>query len=171
MGFSRRRTRPIRSVGCRGRRKLFDGFMQVKGMTSAVRQAFLQPRDTQLIRCTGACCEQTTTMCFPDQHREGLQGAERLVRCERKGWSIRSIDHEEMEMDLGKSGGEVPSATCEYVQVRASIRSGIRSGRIRSLIAYGSLRRHRIARLHPRAFTESFAAYRPAPDVDMARYI
>src|SRR5439155_24909133 len=24
---------------------------------------------------------------------------------------------------------------------------------------------------HPRAFTESFAAYRPAPDVDMARYI
>ena len=24
---------------------------------------------------------------------------------------------------------------------------------------------------HPRAFTESFAAYRPEPDVDMARYI
>jgi hypothetical protein len=80
------------------------------------------------------------------------------------------LNHEEMEMDLTHSEGsffrdmrnvQVPGIDAIWHQIWKDTISDY--PRLASSVAhvYG----------RPRAFTESFAAYRPAPDVDMARYI
>jgi hypothetical protein len=80
------------------------------------------------------------------------------------------LNHEELEMDLTRSEGsffrdmrsvQVPGIDAIWHQIWKDTISDY--PRLASSVAhvYG----------RPRAFTESFAAYRPAPDVDMARYI
>ena len=80
------------------------------------------------------------------------------------------LNHEEMEMALAHSEGsffrdmrsvEVPGIDAIWHQIWADTISDY--PRLASSVShvYGK----------PRAFTESFAAYRPAPDVEMARYI
>ena len=80
------------------------------------------------------------------------------------------LNHEEMEMDLTRSEGsffrdmrsvEVPGIDAIWHQIWKDTISDF--PRLASSVAhvYGK----------PRAFTESFAAYRPAPDVEMARYV
>ena len=80
------------------------------------------------------------------------------------------LNHEEMEMELTHSEGsffrdmsavEVPGIDAIWHQIWTDTVSDY--PRLASSVshAYG----------RPRAFTESFAAYRPAPDVQMARYI
>jgi hypothetical protein len=80
------------------------------------------------------------------------------------------LNHEEMEMDLTHSEGsffrdmravEVPGIDAIWHQIWKDTISDY--PRLASSVAHVDGR--------PRAFTESFAAYRPAPDVDMARYI
>jgi hypothetical protein len=80
------------------------------------------------------------------------------------------LNHEEMEMDLVKSEGtffrdmravEVPGIDAIWHQIWKDTVSDYPRLASSEAHVYGK----------PRAFTESFAAYRPAPDVDMARYI
>jgi hypothetical protein len=80
------------------------------------------------------------------------------------------LNHEEMEMELTHSEGsffrdmrwvEVPGIDAIWHQIWTDTISDY--PRLASSVAHVDGR--------PRAFTESFAAYRPAPDVEMARYI
>jgi hypothetical protein len=80
------------------------------------------------------------------------------------------LNHEEMEMELTHSEGtffrdmravEVPGIDAIWHQIWKDTISDY--PRLASSVAHVDGR--------PRAFTESFAAYRPAPDVEMARYI
>ncbi|MGB6696959.1 MAG: glycosyl hydrolase [Terracidiphilus sp.] len=80
------------------------------------------------------------------------------------------LNHEEMEMELTHSEGtffrdmravEVPGIDAIWHQIWKDTISDY--PRLASSVAHVDGK--------PRAFTESFAAYRPAPDVEMARYI
>jgi len=80
------------------------------------------------------------------------------------------LNHEEMEMDLTHSEGsffrdmravEVPGIDAIWHQIWKDTISDYPRLASSASHVYGK----------PRAFTESFAAYRPPPDVEMARYI
>jgi hypothetical protein len=80
------------------------------------------------------------------------------------------LNHEEMEMELTHSEGsffrdmravEVPGIDAIWHQIWKDTISDYPRLASSAAHVYGK----------PRAFTESFAAYRPAPDVEMARYI
>lgn len=80
------------------------------------------------------------------------------------------LNHEEMEMNLVRSEGEF-FRDMRYVQVPGidSIWHQIWKDTISDFPRLAASVSHVYGK--PRAFTESFAAYRPEPDVDMARYI
>lgn len=80
------------------------------------------------------------------------------------------LNHEEMEMHLVQSEGEFFRAM-QYVQVPGidSIWHQIWKDTISDFPRLAASVSHVYGR--PRAMTESFAAYRPEPDVDMARYV
>ncbi len=80
------------------------------------------------------------------------------------------LNHEEMEMQLTHSEGEF-FRDMRYVQVPGidSIWHQIWTDTISDFPRLASSAAHVYG--HPRAFTESFAAYRPEPDVALARYI
>jgi hypothetical protein len=80
------------------------------------------------------------------------------------------LNHEEMEMDLTRSEGdflrdmkyvENPGIDAIWHQIWTDTVSDYPRLASSAAHVYG----------HPQSFTESFAAYRPAPDVTMARYI
>ncbi len=80
------------------------------------------------------------------------------------------LNHEEMEMQLVRSEGdflrdmkyvEVPGIDAIWHQIWTDTISDFPRLAASAAHIYG----------HPQSFTESFAAYRPAPDVTMARYI
>jgi hypothetical protein len=80
------------------------------------------------------------------------------------------LNHEELEMELVRSEGsffrdmrsvEVPGIDAIWHQIWKDTISDYPRLASSASHVYGK----------PRAFTESFAAYRPAPDVEMARYI
>ncbi len=80
------------------------------------------------------------------------------------------LNHEEMEMHLVQSEGEF-FRDMRYVQVPGidSIWHQIWKDTVSDFPRLASSVSHVYGR--PRAFTESFAAYRPEPDVEMARYV
>ncbi len=80
------------------------------------------------------------------------------------------LNHEEMEMDLVRSEGDF-IRDMKYVQEPGidSIWHQIWTDTVSDFPRLASSAAHIYG--HPRSFTESFAAYRPAPDVTMARYI
>ena len=80
------------------------------------------------------------------------------------------LNHEEAEMELTRSEGEF-LRDMKYVQVPGidTIWHQIWTDTISDFPRLASSASHVYG--HPRAFTESFAAYRPAPDIAMARYI
>jgi hypothetical protein len=80
------------------------------------------------------------------------------------------LNHEEMEMQLTRSEGEF-FRDMRFVQVPGidSIWHQIWTDTVSDFPRLASSAAHVYG--HPRAFTESFAAYRPEPDVTMARYI
>ena len=80
------------------------------------------------------------------------------------------LNHEEMEMQLTRSEGEF-FRDMRYVQVPGidSIWHQIWTDTISDFPRLASSVSHVYGK--PRAFTESFAAYRPEPDLDMVRYI
>lgn len=80
------------------------------------------------------------------------------------------LNHEEMEMSLTRSEGEF-FRDMRYVQVPGidAIWHQIWKDTVSDYPRLASSVSHVYGK--PRAFTESFAAYRPEPDVDMARYV
>jgi len=80
------------------------------------------------------------------------------------------LNHEEMEMDLVRSEGDF-IRDMKYVEEPGidSIWHQIWTDTVSDFPRLAASAAHLYG--HPRAFTESFAAYRPAPDVTMARYI
>lgn len=80
------------------------------------------------------------------------------------------LNHEEMEMELTHSEGEF-FRDMEYVEVPGidAIWHQIWTDTISDYPRLAASAAHVYG--HPRAFTESFAAYRPAPDITQARYI
>jgi hypothetical protein len=80
------------------------------------------------------------------------------------------LNHEEMELQLTRSEGEF-FRDMRYVQIPGidSIWHQIWTDTISDFPRLAASAAHVYG--HPRAFTESFAAYRPEPDVTMARYI
>jgi hypothetical protein len=80
------------------------------------------------------------------------------------------LNHEEMEMQLVRSEGEF-ERDMKYVEVPGidAIWHQIWTDTIADYPRLASSTAHIYG--HPRSFTESFGAYRPAPDVTMARYV
>jgi hypothetical protein len=80
------------------------------------------------------------------------------------------LNHEEMEMDLTRSEGDF-ERDMKYVEEPGidTIWHQIWTDTISDFPRLASSAAHVYG--HPRSFTESFAAYQPAPDVTMARYI
>ena len=80
------------------------------------------------------------------------------------------LNHEEMEMQLVRSEGEF-IRDMKYVQVPGidAIWHQIWTDTISDYPRLASSAAHIYG--HPRSFTESFGAYRPAPDLAMARYV
>ena len=107
---------------------------------------------------------------FSQMFRDGFfkpQG----VWCAAHGVSYQvHLNHEEMEMDLTRSEGDF-LRDMKYVEVPGidAIWHQIWTDTISDYPRLASSAAHVYG--HPQSFTESFAAYRPAPDVTMARYI
>jgi hypothetical protein len=80
------------------------------------------------------------------------------------------LNHEEMEMQLVRSEGEF-ERDMKYVEVPGidAIWHQIWTDTIADYPRLASSTAHIYG--HPRSFTESFGAYRPAPDLAMARYV
>jgi hypothetical protein len=80
------------------------------------------------------------------------------------------LNHEEMEMDLVRSEGDF-ERDMKYVEEPGidSIWHQIWTDTVSDFPRLASSAAHVYG--HPRAFTETFAAYRPEPDATMARYI
>jgi alpha-L-rhamnosidase len=80
------------------------------------------------------------------------------------------LNHEEMEMQLVRSEGDF-MRDMKYVEVPGidSIWHQIWTDTVSDFPRLAASASHLYG--HPRAFTETFAAYRPEPDITMARYI
>jgi hypothetical protein len=150
--------------------KLFDRFAQVKGYdVRPYVAAFLQPRNTKLTEAQARAKADYYDI-FSQVFRDGFfkpQGE--WCAANHLEYQVH-LNHEEMEMDLVRSEGEF-LRDMQYVQVPGidSIWHQIWKDTISDFPRLAASASHVYG--HPRAFTESFAAYRPAPDVDMARYI
>jgi hypothetical protein len=150
--------------------KLFERFSEVKGYdVRPYLASFLQPRNTKLtdiqIRAKADYYDV-----FSQMFRDGffkVQGD--WCAANHLEYQVH-LNHEEMEMDLVRSEGEF-LRDMQYVQVPGidSIWHQIWKDTVSDFPRLAGSASHVYGR--PRAFTESFAAYRPAPDVDMARYI
>ncbi len=107
---------------------------------------------------------------FSQMFRDGFfkpQG----VWCAEHGVSYQvHLNHEEMEMDLTRSEGDF-IRDMKYVEEPGidAIWHQIWTDTVSDYPRLASSAAHIYG--HPQSFTESFAAYRPAPDITMARYI
>jgi hypothetical protein len=107
---------------------------------------------------------------FSQMFRDGFfkpQG----VWCAEHGVSYQvHLNHEEMEMDLTRSEGDF-LRDMKYVEVPGidTIWHQIWTDTISDFPRLASSAAHVYG--HPQSFTESFAAYRPEPDITLARYI
>lgn len=150
--------------------KFFERFTQVKGYDiRPFVAAFLQPRNTKLTD-TQTRAKADYYDVFSEMFRDGFfkpQGD--WCAANHLEYQVH-LNHEEMEMDLTRSEGEF-LRDMQYVQVPGidTIWHQIWKDTISDFPRLAASASHVYG--HPRAFTESFAAYRPAPDVDMARYI
>jgi hypothetical protein len=150
--------------------KYFERFQQIKGYdVRPYLAAFLQPRGTTLTD-TQTRAKADYYDVFSQMFRDGFfkpQGE--WCAANHLEYQVH-LNHEEMEMDLTRSEGEF-LRDMQYVQVPGidAIWHQIWKDTISDFPRLAASASHVYG--HPRAFTESFAAYRPAPDVDMARYI
>ncbi len=150
--------------------KFFDRFSEVKGYdVRPYLAAFLQPRNTKLTD-TQMRAKADYYDVFSQMFRDGFfkpQGD--WCAANHLEYQVH-LNHEEMEMDLVRSEGEF-LRDMQYVQVPGidSIWHQIWKDTVSDFPRLAASASHVYG--HPRAFTESFAAYRPAPDVDMTRYI
>jgi hypothetical protein len=150
--------------------KFFARFVQIKGYDiKPYLAAFLQPRDAKLTDDQMRAKADYYDV-FSQMFRDGFfkpQGD--WCAANHLEYQVH-LNHEEMEMDLTRSEGEF-LRDMQYVQVPGidSIWHQIWKDTISDFPRLAASAAHVYG--HPRAFTESFAAFRPEPDVDMARYI
>jgi hypothetical protein len=150
--------------------KFFERFQEIKGYdVRPYVAAFLQPRGTKLTDAQARAKADYYDV-FSQMFRDGffkVQGD--WCAANHLEYQVH-LNHEEMEMDLTRSEGEF-LRDMQYVQVPSidTIWHQIWKDTISDFPRLAASASHVYG--HPRAFTESFAAYRPAPDVDMARYI
>jgi hypothetical protein len=150
--------------------KFFERFTEVKGYdVRPYVAAFLQPRGTKLTDVQMRAKADYYDV-FSQMFRDGffkVQGD--WCAANHLEYQVH-LNHEEMEMDLTRSEGEF-LRDMQYVQVPGidTIWHQIWKDTISDFPRLAASASHVYG--HPRAFTESFAAYRPAPDADMARYI
>jgi hypothetical protein len=150
--------------------KFFERFQEIKGYdVRPYVAAFLQPRGTKLTDSQMRAKADYYDV-FSQMFRDGFfkpQGE--WCAANHLDYQVH-LNHEEMEMDLTRSEGEF-LRDMQYVQVPGidAIWHQIWKDTISDFPRLAASASHVYG--HPRAFTESFAAYRPAPDVDMARYI
>jgi hypothetical protein len=107
---------------------------------------------------------------FSQMFRDGFFKPQGLW-CAAHGVSYQvHLNHEEMEMELTRSEGDF-ERDMKYVEVPGidAIWHQIWTDTVSDYPRLASSAAHVYG--HPQAFTESFAAYRPAPDVTQARYI
>jgi hypothetical protein len=150
--------------------KFFSRFEQVKGYDiRPYVAAFLQPKEATLTE------EQQRAKAdyydvFSQMFRDGFFKPQGEWCAENHLEYQVHLNHEEMEMQLTHSEGEF-LRDMKYVQVPGidTIWHQIWTDTVSDFPRLASSAAHVYG--HPRAFTESFAAYRPAPDVTMARYI
>ncbi|HSU19401.1 MAG TPA: glycosyl hydrolase, partial [Acidobacteriaceae bacterium] len=131
--------------------------------------SFLQPRDVQLTP------EQLRARAdyydvFADMFRDGFfkpQGE--WCAANNLEYQVH-LNHEEQQLQLARSEGDF-FRDMKYVQVPGidSIWHQIWFDTVSDFPRFASSAAHVYG--HPRAFTESFAAYRPMPDIKAARYI
>jgi hypothetical protein len=150
--------------------RFFERFKEIKGYdVRPYVAAFLQPRGTKLTDAQARAKADYYDV-FSQMFRDGFfrpQGE--WCAANHLEYQVH-LNHEEMEMDLTRSEGEF-LRDMQYVQVPGidAIWHQIWKDTISDFPRLAASASHVYG--HPRAFTESFAAYRPAPDVDMARYI
>jgi hypothetical protein len=150
--------------------KFFARFEQVKGYDIRPYVAtFLLPKGTAMTE-TQRRAKADYYDVFSQMFRDGF------FKPQGVWWAANHLEyqvhlnHEEMEMELTHSEGDF-LRDMKYVEVPGidAIWHQIWTDTISDYPRLASSAAHVYG--HPRAFTESFAAYRPAPDVTMARYI
>lgn len=150
--------------------KFFASFEQKKGYDiRPYVAAFLQPKDTRLTSAQAKAKADYYDV-FADLFRDGFFKPQ-SDWCRVNGLEYQvHLNHEEMELQLVHSEGDF-FRDMRYVQIPGidSIWHQIWTDTISDFPRLASSAAHVYG--HPRAFTESFAAYRPAPDITMARYI
>ena len=150
--------------------KLFDEFKRVKGYDVRPYVAsFLLPKEVELTEAQRRAKADYWDV-FSQMFRDGffkVQGE--WCAANHLEYQVH-LNHEEMEMQLVKSEGEF-FRDMKYVEVPGidSIWHQIWTDTVSDFPRLASSVSHVYGK--PRAFTESFAAYRPEPDVEMARYI
>lgn len=150
--------------------KFFARFWQEKGYDiRPYVAAFLQPKDVEL---TPHQLEAKADYwdVFADLFRDGFfkpQG--KWCAANKLEYQVH-LNHEERQLQLVRSEGDF-FRDMQYVQVPGidAIWHQIWTDTISDFPRLASSAAHVYG--HPRAFTESFAAYRPAPDITLARYI
>ena len=150
--------------------KFFARFLQEKGYDiRPYLAAFLQPKQTVLTpRQLGAKADYWDV--FANSFRDGFFKPQGEWCAANKLEYQVHLNHEEMQLQLVRSEGDF-FRDMRYVQVPGidAIWHQIWTDTISDFPRLASSAAHVYG--HPRAFTESFAAYRPAPDVTLARYI
>lgn len=150
--------------------KFFERFQAAKGYDiRPYLAAFLQPRDVVLTP------EQLRARAdyydvFADMFRDGFFKPQ-ADWCAANGLEYQvHLNHEEMQIQLAHSEGDF-FRDMRFVQIPGvdSIWHQIWTDTISDFPRFASSAAHVYG--HPRALTETFAAYRPEPDITMARYI
>ncbi|MDW5264800.1 MULTISPECIES: glycosyl hydrolase [Acidobacteriaceae] len=150
--------------------KFFERFQQVKGYDIRPYVAtFLLPKGVEMTE-TQRRAKADYYDVFSQMFRDGFfkpQGE--WCAANHLEYQVH-LNHEEMEMELTHSEGDF-LRDMKYVEVPGidTIWHQIWTNTVSDFPRLASSAAHVYG--HPRAFTESFAAYRPAPDVTMARYI
>jgi hypothetical protein len=152
--------------------RFFDTFQKMKGYDiRPYLPVFLQPRgpETRLSPAQmGAKADFYDV--FAQMFEDGFFKPQ-AVWCAQNHMEYQThINHEEQELHLVQSEGDFFRAM-RYVQVPGidTIWHQIWTDTVSDFPRLAASVSHVYG--HPRAFTESFAAYRPAPDIAMARYI
>ncbi len=150
--------------------RFFEAFQRAKHYDIRPFVAtFLQPRETTLTRQQLQARADYEDV-FAGLFRDGFFKPQ-AEWCAANGLEYQvHLNHEEMQLQLVRSEGDF-FRDMRFVQVPGidSIWHQIWTDTISDFPRLASSAAHIDG--HPRAFTESFAAYRPAPDVTMARYI
>jgi hypothetical protein len=156
--------------------KFFERFQQVKGYDvrpylAAMLTGFRRARRGPAVKLTTPSCAPKADYYDVFSQMFATASSSRRDWCAAHGVEYQvHLNHEEMEMQLVRSEGDF-MRDMKYVEVPGidAIWHQIWTDTISDYPRLASSAAHIYG--HPRSFTESFGAYRPAPDLVMARYV